>query len=457
MSYSQTLAVLNCPQCLAGRLTELSKELKCQSCAQSYPLISGIPWLLRDPQYQLDQWRARCQLLLKSQQVEEEKIKACISDKNVRESVRQRLSKMLQAKVEHRKELSHLFEPMNLNLNASIEREQIFRSSLPESMQLMGYYSNVFRDWAWDTGENQRALEIFREMANAKSLTGARVLTLGAGACRFPADIHAEFGPELSLACDINPYLLLTARKVIRGGSVNLTDFPFAPRDDQHLWTKYKLKSAQKYHDNLVVIAADALNFPAVPESFDLIMTPWFIDIINIDTELVSAKINSLLKPGGRWYNFGTLVFHQRNPAKNYTRAEVVELVRANGFNIDREDYFESDYLKCEASAQSRRERLWAFVATKTASVLPSSPIETWPQWLIKSELPLPRLPEIERTMMINASYNSIMTLVDGQRSLSEIGRLIGPQFHMSPDEAVSMLRQLLAKIYESATREQKF
>jgi ubiquinone/menaquinone biosynthesis C-methylase UbiE/uncharacterized protein YbaR (Trm112 family) len=457
MSHSDALTVLRCPQCYGGQLEEQGREIGCQQCRQSFPVISGIPWLLRDPQYQLNQWRSRCQLLLKSLQADEERIKHSLNDASLRDSVRQRLNKMLQAKVEHRKELVQLFEPMSLNVQGHIEREQVFRSTLPESMQLMGYYSNVFRDWAWETGENQRAVDVCREMIGTQKMTGARLLTLGAGSCRFAADLHADYEPEVSLACDINPYLLLTARKVMRGGAVSLFDFPVAPRDDQHLWTKYKLKTQKKYGENFHLIAADAVNFPADPGSFDLIVTPWFIDIINVDTELLAARINTLLKPGGRWYNFGTLVYHQRNPAKNYTRSEVEELVKANGFDWERDEYFESDYLKCEASAQSRRERLWAFVAKKATSVTPQKHLETWPEWLIKDHLAVPRLAEIDRATSINAAYNSIMALVDGQRSIAEIAGAIAPQFQMTPAEAASMFRQLLAKIYESSMREQKF
>jgi hypothetical protein len=39
------------------------------------------------------------------------------------------------------------------------------------------------------------------------------------------------------------------------------------------------------------------------------VVTPWFIDIIGEPFARVAARINLLLKPGGRWVNYGSLAF----------------------------------------------------------------------------------------------------------------------------------------------------
>ena len=78
-------------------------------------------------------------------------------------------------------------------------------------------------------------------------------------------------------------------------------------------------------------MAADALQPPFADGAFDTVVTPWFIDIIGEPFARVAARINLLLKPGGRWINFGSLAFSRAAHAERVSLEEVVELLPADG------------------------------------------------------------------------------------------------------------------------------
>src|ERR1041385_1393887 len=45
-----------CPRCL---LEELGDRLACKACGLNFPKVDGIPWLFKDPQTTLMEWRNR--------------------------------------------------------------------------------------------------------------------------------------------------------------------------------------------------------------------------------------------------------------------------------------------------------------------------------------------------------------------------------------------------------------
>ena len=67
-----------------------------------------------------------------------------------------------------------------------------------------------------------------------------------------------------------------------------------------------------------MLVAADALQPPFADGAFDTVVTPWFIDIIGEPFARVAARINLLLKPGGRWINFGSLAFSRAAHARTH-------------------------------------------------------------------------------------------------------------------------------------------
>ena len=81
---------------------------------------------------------------------------------------------------------------------------------------------------------------------------------------------------------------------------------------------------------------ADGTQPPFSEQTFDTVVTPWFIDQVPIDLEGLVRRVHGLLAPGGRWINQGPLIYRpDALPiARWYTREELFALGGAAGFRI---------------------------------------------------------------------------------------------------------------------------
>eukprot|EP00698_Gefionella_okellyi_P024539 TRINITY_DN8694_c0_g1_i1.p1 TRINITY_DN8694_c0_g1~~TRINITY_DN8694_c0_g1_i1.p1 ORF type:complete len:407 (-),score=81.91 TRINITY_DN8694_c0_g1_i1:624-1844(-) len=81
--------------------------------------------------------------------------------------------------------------------------------------------------------------------------------------------------------------------------------------------------------------------YNAQPESFDCVMTCFFIDTAHNIVEYVRC-INRVLKPGGVWINFGPLLYHfadmDTESSVEISYEQLQSVVRACGFTITNED-----------------------------------------------------------------------------------------------------------------------
>ena len=76
---------------------------------------------------------------------------------------------------------------------------------------------------------------------------------------------------------------------------------------------------------------ADALRPPFAEGAFDTVVTPWLIDIVSENLTVFAARINRLLKEGGRWVNFGSLAFAEPAcRARAFCEQNLMPLVREN-------------------------------------------------------------------------------------------------------------------------------
>jgi len=203
----------------------------------------------------------------------------------------------------------------------------------------MDYLSYLHRDWAWSDRqdpENVSALASIRRVTKGREL--GRTLVLGAGACRLAYDLHVHCGATQTAVLDRDPFLLVMAEAVIRGASVALTETSVnAPETDpvSRRWTLH-VPGAALSEDAFQFFLADGVAPPFADQSFDTIVTPWFIDQVPTDLAGLLRALRALLVPGGRWINHGPLIYPpDRLPiAQWYSREEIFELAREIGFEV---------------------------------------------------------------------------------------------------------------------------
>src|SRR5699024_3637531 len=143
----------------------------------------------------------------------------------------------------------------------------------------------------------------------------------------------------------------------------------------------------------LELVAADALQPPFADGAFDTVVTPWFVDIIGEPFSRVAARVNLLLKPGGRWINFGSLAISHSAHDQRCVLEEVLEPMTPTGFALPAVLDNTLSYMRSPASLHSRLETTIAWVTNKIGAPAEQPRARVVPEWLLHADKPVPRTP----------------------------------------------------------------
>lgn len=448
--------LLACPRCRAGALAHGRAGWICSECSSGFPDIGGIPWLFAEPAATLADWRARAGLLLAGLEREAGGLRAELDTPGLRPLTRTRLERLAAAYADQAARMRSLLAPLEAaGMQPRHETLLALRTRLPLEQGLTSYYANVHRDWCWGDEENEASLALL-----AGALGGeppGRMLVLGAGAGRLARDLHESCAAALTVAADINPLLLFVAREVLSGEAVELYEFPVAPRtleDEARLRT---LRASHPVSGEFFLVAADALRAPFAPERFDTVVTPWFIDIVAETLPGLAARINGLLAPRGRWLNFGSLSFAQGARAARFSLEETLEIAAEAGFETPRPLEAQIPYMRSPASRHGRLETVLAWSARKLRTGGPVADFSVLPEWLARSDLPVPALPEFRFQATATRIHAFLMALIDGERTVGDMARMLIEQRLMGAADAEPAVRSFLARLYEDTRNERPF
>jgi uncharacterized protein YbaR (Trm112 family) len=444
---SLPLDLLCCPRC-RGELAP-GAALSCSACALEFPDLDGVPCLLADPAAALGDWRARVHAFLAELDAQAARYRAALGPSVTRTTTRNRLKLLAAACTDHARRLRALLAPLGIGAAAAPELYRALGVSLPSSQGLTSYYANLHRDWCWGEAENEAAFRLMDGALGTVAL--GRTLLLGVGAGRLAYDLHQRRQPQALVAADLNPLFLIAAQRLLAGEAVELYEFPIAPRDiDSHAILR-RLQAPDPAAQGLHLVFADATDGPFADGAFDTVVTPWLIDVIDEDLASFACRLNGWLRPGGRWVNSGSLAFAGDDPARRYALEEVLDIVTAAGFTVDllREDAV--PYLGSPASRHARLETVVTFAAIKREQAMAPARARRTPEWLERTELPVPLLPEFEGRQLELRVLAYVTSLVDGRRSIREVAQVLVEQRLMSADEAEPTVRAFLRRLHAEA------
>jgi hypothetical protein len=369
---------------------------------------------------------------------------------DLRALTRSRLKLLAGAYSDHARRLQALLGPLDLGrMQEQLETHVALRTRLPPGQDLTSYYVNLHRDWCWGAEENEASFGLVRDLLGVHAPRHALVLGVGAG--RLAYDFHMRCSPQLTVGLDINPLLMIAARRIVNGETVSLYEFPIAPRRLEEHSILRRLAAERPVGGNFRLVFADAMRAPFAPGSFDTVITPWFIDIIAADLAELAPRINWLLRPGGLWLNFGSLSFGHRQAALCYTLEETLEILRQQGFEPGNEREVTLPYMHSPASRHSRLETVVAFAAVKKEAVARPAEQRALPDWLIDLSRPVPLSREFEMTAVATRIQAFLMSLIDGKRSAQDIAQLLVAQKLMTAEEAAPAVRAFLVRMYEDS------
>jgi SAM-dependent methyltransferase len=446
--------LLECPRCRhAGEtLAARADHFVCRICKTAFPIVrSGaarIPWLFRDPEAARLEWSSRYSGFLHASSAEKARLELALGETRRRKSAAARIEAQLQARDAQRKSVMDLLGPLALGVprGSRLDRPGVLYPTPKKRDSPANLSDAIFRDWSWESGENDSLAECLRSVSRERrAFAPARMLTLGAGACRLAYDLHRGYTPRLSVAIDPNPLLLMVAARVIHGETVSLPEFPRAPLDKASFAVMRTCAAPMPLVDGRFALAlGDPLNAPFKPGGFDVVCTSGIMHAAPQDLGDLVRSVNRLLENGGTWLNTGPIAFTHRNESWRYSDEEIVDLVAASGFDVVETDRRAVPWFQSPASSVGCIVHVLSFCAVKSGEAAAGERARDRP-WLLDTRLAVPDLDELVVAGAQRLVQAQILGAVDGRRSIAEIAQLVAKRYGLHASEAEGAVRRVLA------------
>jgi hypothetical protein len=452
-------SVFHCVRCAKVALGIRREGWVCASCGAGYPVIGEVPWLFRDPQDALIGWRARHalhsdHLTQQASEINAELTAATGAPRSAK--VARRLEHSRDAYQDQVQRLDRLLAPLG-RIAGGVRREALeaLGTILPTEQGLTNYYVNVHRDWCWGDDENAAAFSELRAVSGATAALG-KTLVLGAGAGRLAYDLAQSGVSESLVVTDFNPLLVFVGRDMFAGRSIELWEFPIAPRQPDDVAVLRALRAPAPVTTPTTWVVADALDAPFAPGAFDTVITPWFIDIVGEPLATLASRINAWLTPSGRWLNSGSLAFNLPQHAERRNLHECLEVAEEAGFEIEQAREASIPYMRSPASRHARLETIASWSARKHRPVA-APPVRQQPEWLADARKPVPRTQALELEQVTSRIHAFLLALVNGERSVADMAQMVAEQRLLPPDDAEAAVRQFLRRSFERAAQRRSF
>ena len=433
-----------CPRC-DSKLVAHPDGLLSVGSKTVYPLLDEVPFLFAEPGVALDEWRQRYHAREREIEQRRSVLQQALDESTLRAATRARLAHEDAALDAHAKELRDILSVLDTHqLAANHETYLALRTRLPEDQGLVTYYANLHRDWCWGDTENRQSVDLVSDAIGASG--PGDLLVLGAGGGRLAYDLHQRFDHTLTFALDFNPLLMIAAKRLSAGETIDLHEFPIAPATSGDVAVQRTLAAPEAARPGLHWVLANALRPPFQPMSFDTLVTPWLVDVIDEPLPLQAQRWNRLLRTGGRWIWFGSHAFRSGGPLGEFSIEESQEIIAASGFSDIELVEAELPYMVSPANRHARQERVVVMSMTKTADADAPGRHVALPDWLVDTSLPVPGSESFQSQGMASRIHAFFFSMIDGQRSLDEMALLMEQERLMPKSEGVATLRNFLIR-----------
>lgn len=433
---------LCCPKCGYAPL-RMAPTPMCDSCGTSFFNLNGLPCLFPDGIQRKALWEDLLAKLHEEKEQRAYQFERAAGAVHMTSLTRKRL---VGGCLEKLRRVESVIDTMRCTgLEPKLDPQ--YESLKP--VGLLQYYEIILRDWAWHTStsqehtfkvenENQLMLDhMLNQLDGGSGGKPKRILVLGAGAGRLSWEIYCRMAPQLLVTVDHNPLLAYVTQHIVKDqGQLALWEVFSSPCGDppiEQLWTaSAPTTSSSPSTEQFVPIAADVWNLPFLGNSFDLVITPWLIDVVGGDLKDLIPKVMHVLSPGGRWLNCGPLKYYDGMPdQQKYTGEEIKQLLALAGMPVRSDEVYRLPYVSSPISGASKSEEVWSFLAEKMPHELVSgsAPMEKKirqaeiPGWLILPHLPVPRI-EVKG---VPEWFESFLQLTDGRRSINDLAVFLRP------------------------------
>ncbi|MBV1862216.1 MAG: carnosine N-methyltransferase family protein [Nannocystaceae bacterium] len=423
----------------------------CPECNRPGLLIDDIPVLTSDPAAMVRDWGTQRAEFSREIGATRDLVLAQLAGQALPQTTRGRLQHLYESLQRHHDEVASLYESAAVPV---FEAPLLRGGRVPGEGTATAYFDQIHRDWGWGTGEPEAALEIVLDVLGDRR--PKRMLVLGAGACRLPYELHCAASIETTVALDINPLPFFVARRVMAGETVALTEFPRCPRHSHSVAVGRELRNSDAGVGGFHLLFADGLDPPVPDGSFDLVLTPWFIDQVPKDLATLVPTISRILREGGAWLNHGPLLYQPSHtqPAHRYREDEVHELTEAAGFLLARHRWDRLLYMESPDGSQGRTEGISTFLAEKRERPASARNADEAPLWLDDASLAVPRWRGLDDYQAPHPMFAAVASLIDGRRSAQAVADEMVSRFNLPADAALGGVMTCLAEMWRARRSE---
>jgi hypothetical protein len=207
--------------------------------------------------------------------------------------------------------------------------------------------------------------------------------------------------------------------------------------------------SAASQGSALSFLLGDVFAPPFAPESFDILVTPWFVDILPDAFRNMAKRLGLLLATGGRWLSFGPLSFESVDVADRLTPEEMGEGLEAAGFQVRETRMQRVDYLHSPHSMTRRGEEIFVFAADRGEEVPAAEDFSYYPEWMTDGSQPIPTIPAFERKRAEQIFDVEILKCIDGQASIEDIVATLSSRYGLAPDRCRNTVNRFFSRMIE--------
>jgi hypothetical protein len=403
-------------------------RIVCAACRQHYPRLGSIPVLFREPDTYLAIVGQQLRDLAAQIDTTSRALESQVGAPDVLPSARARCEALLSASRQQHSDIAALLTPL---LPPAAPQPTQPAMNVPSLLTNIHY---LFRDWGWPSSgddENARTLAAVLRVLGSGSI--GTTLVLGAGACRLAADLHRAAGTTETVALDIDALLTAAAGVIVRGGTVQLTEAYADINEYERPSTRWTLRAPQPLGAGFHLMLANGLNPPFAPNTFDTVVTPWFIDAIPSDLREAITVAGTVLRRSGRWVSIGPLRYASDVPiARRFSREEVFELVERAGLRLSAWESSSSPSLVSPQTGRGRVEWVVAFCAVKDGSAPQESAPNSPPSWILFGHIPIPALDRVPLVAPDDPLSRLVLDAIDGSRTLDGVTEIVAGQIGSS-------------------------
>lgn len=416
------LPLLRCP---ATQQALIVKDGKLHAEQQAYPFLHGIPCLYKSPGMALLEWGTKIQNFVaeESDQIEhlEFLTRAPQSDLS-----KQRLLAQHDARTQN-------LDVLKSTLHAFLHYPSI--PITPSSQQIHSYFQLLFRDWCWDESEIARYTALAGKALDDSEKT---VLILGSGAGGLSYRLAQQFPSSRFVSLEHNPFLALSAERLMQGETLALQDYSIYPKSHQHCAQSWQVKAPAVVGDNHQAVLASYPFVPFAPNSFDVIIAPWFFDILELSFPAAVQHSLPFLKSDGELIFFGPANLH-----KSYTDEQwcAEEITAYFGKQFAEMSHHQETlyYLDSPLNAQRRMETLLFVHGRKPHAVTIQPPRDT--------PAVLRMTPELQQHKAVTDTMHTVLSVIDGDINAAELAAKLVSTFGFDAKEAPYYAELFIRKI----------